>query len=386
MWGSSPSKLYGGGLGLLVVVTQPYVPAYRVPLFDALDEVLRTHGAKLLVVAANPERHQALRGDATTANRWAARARSVRLTIFGRVVLLRSSPKAPTADVLVTELTAYNVTAWWALLRRSLKGKSFSQRLVLWGQALSYVDEATRVGTLLKRQLALRVDAVMTYSERGRQHLLCQGVPAESVVTIGNATDTSALRPNLSMELQSRGLSYESRPGCALFVGGLDESKRIDFLVEAAEAAHALDGSFRLTIVGRGPLVNLLEPGLRAGYIEHVPVARGANLARLAAGADRVWMPGRVGLVAVDALALGMPVMTVKHDRHAPEVDLLIEGRSRFTLPDNPSEFARASASLTGPFELTPDEDVPNVQGVASRMAEVILRGPTAQEPSSPLS
>jgi hypothetical protein len=41
--------------------------------------------------------------------------------------------------------------------------------------------------------------------------------------------------------------------------------------------------------------------------------------------------PGRIGLVAVDALVLGVPILTTDWPFHAPEVEVLVEGQSRLT-------------------------------------------------------
>jgi hypothetical protein len=58
-------------------------------------------------------------------------------------------------------------------------------------------------------------------------------------------------------------------------------------------------------------------------------------------------MPGRVGLVAVDCLALGLPMITTTFDRHAPEAEYL-NGDVRVATEQLPGPFARAVVDLLG--------------------------------------
>ena len=50
------------------------------------------------------------------------------------------------------------------------------------------------------------------------------------------------------------------------------------------------------------------------------PLETPHDFALLGCVCDVMVIPGRVGLVAVDAMALGLPLVTTKHDAHAPEL------------------------------------------------------------------
>ena len=52
-------------------------------------------------------------------------------------------------------------------------------------------------------------------------------------------------------------------------------------------------------------------------------------------------MPGRIGLIAAEALALGIPVITTDWPYHVPETEYLSEGVSTFTAPNDPESYAR---------------------------------------------
>jgi hypothetical protein len=69
-------------------------------------------------------------------------------------------------------------------------------------------------------------------------------------------------------------------------------------------------------------------------------------MAALSHVSSAIWMPGRVGLVAVDALALGLPVLTTHFPFHAPELEYLVEGRSVHFLPAIAENFASEALAI----------------------------------------
>lgn len=345
-----------------VVVTQPYVPAYRVPLFESLRTLLSAHEVDLTVYAASPRGDQAARGDQADAA-WQRRLKTRSIRIGGRGIDFRVLPAgAASADVVVTELAVGNVLGWRRLLAR--------KPTVLWGHGAPYTTKASRLGDVLKVLMVKLADHSMTYTEGGAAHLNAMGAPRDKVTAIGNSTDTRTLRSAITALRDA--FDQGSEATTALFIGGLDSSKRIDFVLEAVQHALTLDPSFRLVMVGRGPLdAAATAEANRHGAIRIIPEARGRELAEIASAADMIWMPGRVGLIAVDAIALGLPVHTVRHDSHAPEIELLRADEIRY-LPDDAREFARLSLQNAGKLPLR--SDYPTIESVASNMAQTILR------------
>lgn len=343
-----------------VVFTQPYVPAYRVALFEALEERLLELGATLKVYASAPDGRQAARGDAVEA-RWIRTLVSRTIRVGSRQVKLRHLPFAAShAAVVVTELEVGNALAWCRLLS--------GRPTILWGHGAPYTTRPSKLGDMLKARMAGLADHTFTYTEGGRKYLLDLGVDSTKVTAVGNSTDTHLLRQAV---IESRASKEEdSRSPSALFVGGLDETKRIDFLLQAAREAKKIDHNFVLTVVGRGVMgqrVSVAET--ETGAVHLIAEARGRELAEIAARADMIWMPGRVGLVAVDAIALGLPVHTVWHDSHAPELEFLGEKEVAF-LPDNPRDFARESLARSGQLPLR--DDYPTIEGVVRQMVRII--------------
>lgn len=353
---------------------QPYVPQYRVPLFDRLSERLRASGGRLTVACGAPAGPQSARQDRALAP-WMVDVTSRSWSTPIGEIKYRSgtSRLLADADVCVMELDAGNANAWLQVFRRSRKP------LLLWGHGKSFVSSTRRPSEELRRLLARRAQHVMTYSPAGRAHLVRMGIPPSRVTTVGNATDTVELRRLLNDRLRRPTHRSEvfgrdvSDRNVACYVGGLDSDKRIPFLVSAAREAHRIDQRFLLLVAGSGAEQHLLRSAGPA--LAWAPRVEAEGLADLAAVSRSIWMPGRVGLIAADALALGRPVLTTPFPFHAPEFEFLTPGRSVHVLPDDPTNFARRALELHAglPAEPAPlDPATPTVDGVAEAMFAVI--------------
>ncbi|MGW9113401.1 glycosyltransferase [Microbacterium sp. NPDC055683] len=342
------------------MITQPYVPAYRVPLFDAVAKALAAQAIELRVYAGRPVGAQAARGDEATAD-WMYPIIERSVEVRGRVISFRDLPAhARTADLVISELAVGNLLAWKRLLTRKPTG--------LWGHGGAFTAAPSRLGDRLKALMARLARFTLTYSAEGRRRLISAGARPHDVSVLGNSTDTLPIRAAV---LRERAVRSAPPIRTALFVGGLDASKRIDFLLDVYRAARGIDPQLRLIIVGRGPMLAQIETARsELGGITIVPEARGDELGRIGAQCDMIWMPGRVGLIAVDAIAMGLPVHTVAHEAHAPEIEFLDEAEVAY-LPNDPDSFA--AASLAGAGQLPLRDDMPTIEGVSARMASRIM-------------
>jgi glycosyltransferase involved in cell wall biosynthesis len=347
-----------------LLLLQPYVPGYRVPLFDRLDTLCRASGGTLTVIAGEATGKQMHRRDAGTGS-WAIirPRRSVRLP-GGSVYWRDLGDSACAADVVVAELDAGNLDAWKLLLHRHSK-------LILWGHGDGFSSTSSLVSTWVQLLLSRCADGVMVYSPAARDLLLRKGLPARKVASIGNATDTASLRQAFADATAKEVLDYSRYHGLegrriALFVGGLDGSKRPEFLLDAARQALSLDDDFLLVVAGRGTAELMFQGRRETGvhWVGHLDRRRLGVMAHLA---ESVWIPGGVGLVAVDAQALGLPVITVAGMGHGPEVEFLETGREIYFAPDNPRDFARFALTIRKSSAGLPDSYL-SVEGVAQSM------------------
>lgn len=354
-----------------LLITQPYLPKYRVPLFDAISTKLATHDIDTTVAIGIPTGRQARRGDSDQAP-WTTPMKIWKMRLGRRTVEWRQVPRSTQRpDVIVSELQAINTFAWVAVAKKV--------PLVLWGHGKSYVDEPSALGDKLEWALARHANMLMTYTEGGREYLIDRGGFApDKVVAIGNSTDTVSIRDGYMRARDSQPADVGTLGPRALYVGGLDASKRIDFLLEAANEASELDPRFELVVAGTGELSSLVDREVAAGtHISRIEDVRGAALGALGASADALWMPGRVGLAAVDAVAMGLPVHTTNYPYHAPELELL-KNEEFALLDDTPRGFA--SESLTRISKGTPRakrtlrDDVPTIDSVASNFVSTVLK------------
>jgi glycosyltransferase involved in cell wall biosynthesis len=132
-----------------------------------------------------------------------------------------------------------------------------------------------------------------------------------------------------------------------LFIGALDESKRIDFLLDAADEIARAVPNFTLTLVGDGPLRERVEARAQSRpHLLYKGRLVGDALAIEARSKSLLLMPGRVGLVAVEAFALALPVVTTDWPWHAPEMEYVSDGVNGLVTPDSVPAYAAAVVGL----------------------------------------
>jgi glycosyltransferase involved in cell wall biosynthesis len=313
------------GRGGLVTVIQPYIPAYRVPFFDELDRRLAESGCDLQVVHGVPEGAQAERGDARVGS-WSVPVRSSSLRLRGHVLHWRPVlRRALRSDVVIAELASTNLDTYLlALLLR--------RRLMLWGHGKAYVTESSALDGRLELWLARRAERVFVYTEGGAAFLRSRGYYSARITVVRNSTDTVTLRRTAAAIADDDVVAYRERLGLGLgpvaaFVGSFDDSKCLPLLFEAAALVHKRLPEFRLLVAGAGPLQHLVDIAAKdLPFVVALPRAEVPALAEIGRTAECVVIPGRVGLVAVDALALGLPVVTTTYPHHAPEAEYLTDG------------------------------------------------------------
>jgi glycosyltransferase involved in cell wall biosynthesis len=182
--------------------------------------------------------------------------------------------------------------------------------VVGWGlgaQSLSGHLAGLRQSQRLKFLASL--DGVIAYSKRGAQEYRLQGVPAERVFVAPNATSPRPGKP-----APARPPDFQGRPRI-LFVGRLQERKRVDNLLQACAALpEALQPE--VWIVGDGPARPALESLAQRIYprAEFTGSSYGAQLDQYFEAADLFVLPGTGGLAIQQAMAHGLPVIAAQGD------------------------------------------------------------------------
>jgi glycosyltransferase involved in cell wall biosynthesis len=337
-----------------VVIVQPYVPTYRRPFFLALTERLEALDVDLIVAAGRPTGVQAARLDEAELP-GLVRLSERRIRLGNRSIAYRRiGALIAGADLVVFEQARRNVEMYPLLF-----GPRRGRKVALWGHGRTVSREASCWEHSLLDTLTRRADWFFAYTDAAAKHAVSKGLPEERCTVVNNATDTRSLRDAVESvgveQIESFRREHELAPSStALFVGGLDASKRIDFLLDAVGRIAAEISGFRLLIAGRGADESKVLSAQRAGFpVILLGDCRGGDLAVAARASEIILMPGRVGLIAVDSFAMGLPIVTTDWPYHAPEFDYLRPGVDSVVTLDDPAAFARSGIGLlSNPAEL----------------------------------
>ncbi|MFQ5942229.1 MAG: glycosyltransferase family 4 protein [Anaerolineales bacterium] len=177
-----------------------------------------------------------------------------------------------------------------------------------------------------------RFDALIAYSSHGAEGYRSAGVPTERVFTAPNATTGPP------PELQPRTISNPPR---VLFVGRLQERKRVDLLLKACRAQSMEP---ELWIVGDGPARAGLERAAAKEYPEtkFLGAQYGEALADIFQEADLFVLPGTGGLAVQQAMSYGLPVIVAEADGSQKD---LVSADNGWLIPPGDLEVLTATLS-----------------------------------------
>ena len=335
-----------------LLIVQPYIPEYRVPLFRCLSSELSGIGIQMSVAAAVPTGEQALRRDDQSANGADYLLDERLLRIGRRTIHLRNLGtllRFQQPDFVIVEQAIKN-TESWPLLIHSARGGS--PRVAMWGNGRSYSERQTWTAAQLKNWLTRRADWFFAYTQAGADHVVSKGFPQRRVTVLRNSTDTRELHTHLASISQPEKASFIRKHALtdgqtAIFVGGIDAHKGIGFLLDAAKLLGTLSPGFKLLVAGAGSLEDQVKSAEDAGEpIVYLGRLTGREKALALSVSDIVMVPEWVGLVAVDALATGLPVVTTRHDSHSAEFEYLAEGQTMLIADHTVTEYALLIAEL----------------------------------------
>ncbi|MEV7827695.1 glycosyltransferase family 4 protein [Microbacterium enclense] len=322
-------------------IVQPYVPQYRVPFFDGLRRELALDGVDLEVVSGQATDAQKLRGDAANAP-WIKGTRTREVKFGARTLSLTYSRRLWTnSDAVIVPHQGTSLDAMSALAFP--RGK----RVGVWGHIASYTSPLNPVDGAVEDWQLRRADHVFAYVPSGTKYALERGVSPREVTTVMNTIDTTSLEDALTSTTAEEIDRFRREEGIPdgpflAYVGGLDSSKRVDLLADALEILHSRGSHAHIVIAGRGEQETLLIPALERGQVTLIGYAWTGRKAILLKGATAIVNPGRVGLIAVDALASKRTLITTDWPWHAPEIEYLKRGESLTQSGSSAEEFAHA--------------------------------------------
>ncbi|MFE5793212.1 glycosyltransferase family 4 protein [Streptomyces sp. NPDC056503] len=333
----------------------PFLSEFRRSFYGRLEEDLDARGIRLVIAYGAPySGDQEARQDLIHMD-GAVRLKQWSAWVAGRpLVHKRLGTLARSADVVVVDQSLRNMELY-PLLLRQLTGRG--PTVAMWDHGRTYTRPQSGLEQSLKYSLTRRARWFFSYTAGGARAVTEHRFPRQRVTVVQNAVDTRALgdayrsvTEHQAAELRRKYDLTAGRTG--LFVGALSSSKRIPFLIEAAERiADRLPG-FRLLVAGTGQEQRVIDAAAaRTPVVVPVGQAFGDHKALLGAVSDVMLMPGLVGLCAVDSFVLEAPIVTTAWPWHAPEFEYLEHGRNAFVAPDDPVRYAAAVADLLGSSE-----------------------------------
>ncbi len=323
-----------------VAVVQPAVLQYTVPFFTRLIAAAEEEGIHLdFFQGATPSAIRAREdsGDATF-----IRALRTREWTFGGSALFYKSP-APVLsggyDLVILEQAVRHIESYELIARMG------RQRIAFWGHGRTYTKDASPLQEALKYWLTRRGTWFFGYTQRGVDAVVERGFPRDRTTVLNNTIDTSALQADLSAisdtEVAEFSRQHDLRGSTALYLGGLDTYKRISFLLDSAAIAHEKCSDFRLLIGGNGSDRPLVEQFVaRNSWATYLGGVRGRDKARALKSAQALSIPGTIGLVALDSLVAGTPIVTTDYPYHAPEFEYLVDGATAIVTSNNVHSYA----------------------------------------------
>lgn len=328
-----------------VVIVQPYVPTYRLAMFTQLRERLAIDGIDLRIVAGSPGKTQAARRDADDAE-FIDRVGSWSIPI-GRhsVRLKRVGRHVRDADLVISELSAGALENYW--LTWTCRG-----RHALWGHVYATVGIQNRIDQALEGWLMRRAVHVFAYTDKGGKAARAAGVSASGITVLRNTIDTASLQEAIEAvrdsDTEAFRQKYDVGTGpIAASIGALDDSKRLGFLMDAIDGIQERIPDLQMFIAGDGPGAGSIRRYAnmrpRVHYLGRIDDADKAIIAK---NALILLNPGRVGLLAVESLVMGTPIVTTDWAHHGPEFEYLRTGQNALVVPDSVRTFVESTTRL----------------------------------------
>ena len=335
-----------------LLIVQPYIPTYRVPFFTALKDSLAEQGLDVAIAAAQSSGTTAARNDdLTTAfadfllpeKMWSVGSRSIVFRSLSQTIASFQP------GLLVVEQAIKNLEALPILIRPDA---AHLPSVAMWGQGRTYSTRQNAIAGKLKQLLTRRADWFFAYTNLGAEYVVAQGFPPDRTTVLWNSIDTTTLQADLNAvsaaELDSFRTTHDLKKGkTALFLGGIDGRKGMKFLLESAREVGTAAPDFRLLVGGSGEMESTIaREAASGGPVRYLGRLEGKEKALALAAADFLMIPEWIGLVAVDSLAAGRPLVSTRHGSHSPEFEYLVEGETLVLSEHEPSEYARAVLDL----------------------------------------
>ena len=332
-----------------VTIFQPRVPKYRASFFAKLKQVGVNSGIEYHIVA--PFDVNDFRLDEDFLNINVERIKTFKLKILKSEIHVYNLRKAfNKSNLVITEHALHDFIALSRLI------KSQSVPLALWGHGRTFTEKSSFGKELLKKRMIRQSDWYFAYTRGVADYVSKVQNSSEKVTILNNSNDVFEIESSLknlqttSTESIRKSLGLFS-DNTAVFIGALDDSKRINFILESFRRIKSEIPDFELAVCGKGPeLDKFLElENLGIHYLGYADSILKAKLSRIGLF---ILNPGRVGLLAVDSFCLSLPIITTDWEFHAPEFEYLENSKTAIITKNSVEEYASGIVDYVNNQEL----------------------------------
>jgi len=230
-------------------------------------------------------------------------------------------------EVYIIDGEPYCLSNWSLLvINRLLRKRSF-----LWSHGW-YGDEG-RVKKRIKKWFFNLADTVLLYGDYARNLMMGEGFDPGKLVSIYNSMDFPR-QLDIFRTLKPSGIyrdHFNNAGPVLLYIGRIQQSKRLDLLVESIRRLNYQGDHCNLVIIGdEVETTNIRDLVSTSGLSDNVwftgPLFEEERLGELIYNADVCVSPGNVGLTAIHCLTYGTPVITNDNfTNQGPEFEVIRE-------------------------------------------------------------
>lgn len=245
---------------------------------------------------------------------------------FGPVYWQRVYEKCKYDDLVIVPQQVRHLSSLILQLTR----RTNARKHAFWGHGKSLKATKRHAPTeAIKRFLSTRVDWWFAYNEKSYSIIENLGYPTDRITNVNNSINTLSLIEKQQILTDSslakirRDIGVHSDNVC-IYTGGLHPLKRIDFLLEAANAIRNKLPDFELIVIGDGVDSHKVKSAAaNKPWIHYIGPKHNDEKVPYWSISKLLLMPGGVGLVAIDSFALGLPLVTTRNKLHGPEISYI---------------------------------------------------------------
>jgi glycosyltransferase involved in cell wall biosynthesis len=313
-----------------IVIFQPMLKQYRVPLFEKMGPYLSSRGYELRVVCGMPPPQEIGKNDNVLINSRYWLIEKSHWFLNGRLHYLpHAFSHIIWADLVITEQANKHFHNYLLVILKFFGLKQFAY----WGHGQNRQGSPSSWQEKIKKRLSTYCDWWFAYTKGVATYVEKLGYPAYKITNLNNSVDTSRFKNFLENQTKDKIIKFKEElkipedARIGLYCGGIYSEKKIDFLLESALIVHEQNPHFILLVIGAGKDDYIVESfSKKYNFIKNLGPLFGEDKALAFRSAELFLCPGLVGLAIIDAFTAALPLITTDIPLHSPEIEYLQNG------------------------------------------------------------